>query len=572
MVIQQLHQSGGVKENRRVVAGEIFFDQVVIFLLPQPVADGHRESLFGTVGPLVGQGAVGGMTHDHLGVRALNAVAGGNGLGKGHHFFIQEGHPQLQTVRHAHFVGLQKDVSRKPQVHVQILLFSHFVLVFDAGVDFAGQCVGRGTVSVGGLQNGLGFLFREDQGLTQEGILGPLGTFQQEIFAFEIGHFLGHVRSQTAQRAGDALELLHGGGIGVPFIPGKNLIRTFAGQDHRHMLPGQLGQKIQRHAGRVGLGFVHVILDVGERVKAFLGGQQFAVIGHAQLFGQFSRVIGLVELVIVKAHAERVVRHQAGGDITGVHAAGQERTHLDVRDAVRLHGFVHGFIQLLGAGFKVLLFGFEVAVPIPLGGQTAVFIYQIVRGRKFVHAFEEGLFRSGVLESEVGAQRVLIDLLDKIRMVQKTFDLAAENQTLVAGDGVVVEGLDAEDVPGAEQALALRVPNHKAIHAAQAVHHIGAPLLVAVYQNFCVGMAVERVAFGFQLLAQLHEIVDLAVKGDDDGALFVFHGLRTCLGQVQNGQAAESQGHVFVGIHAAHVRSAVYDAVHHALQNGLFAV
>ena len=48
---------------------------------------------------------------------------------------------------------------------------------------------------------------------------------------------------------------------------------------------------------------------------------------------------------------------------------------------------------------------------------------------------------------------------------------------------IVVEGLDAENIPGAEELVCLGIPNDKGIHAAQALQQPGAPLLIAVQQD-----------------------------------------------------------------------------------------
>lgn len=82
-------------------------------------------------------------------------------------------------------------------------------------------------------------------------------------------------------------------------------------------------------------------------------------------------------------------------------------------------------------------------------------------------------------------------------------------------------------------------------------------------EHLGVGATVERVAFGLKLPPQLHKIVDLAVEYNDHAFVLVGHGLCACVGQVQDGQAPEPQRDAIVCVHAAHVRAAVDDTVHH---------
>lgn len=104
------------------------------------------------------------------------------------------------------------------------------------------------------------------------------------------------------------------------------------------------------------------------------------------------------------------------------------------------------------------------------------------------------------------------------------------------------------------------------------IDQLRAVFLVAVDEHLGVGATVERVAFGLKLPPQLHKIVDLAVEYNDHAFVLVGHGLCACVGQVQDGQAPEPQRDAVVCVHAAHVRAAVDDTVHHFLQDCLFVI
>ena len=427
-------------------------------------------------------------------------------------------------------------------------------------------------VVVSGLQHGAGLVLREYKRLAEEVVLGALGAFEQEVFALEIRQLFGGSRRRAAHAKRQTLEFFHGRRVGIPLVPGEDLIRAFARENHRHFLPGQLRQEVQRHAGRVRLRLVHVVLDVRESVEAFVRRDELAAVADAKLVRKLGRVVRLVEFVVIKAHAERGVRHQHSGNVAGIHAAGEERADLYVRNAVGGHGFVHHFVQLVRADFKVLRLRVEFAVPEAAHVHLAVLIHKIVGRGQLVHALEEGFLCGGILQRQIGAQRILVDGLDEFGMLEKGLDLAAEHQPRAVRDGVIVKRLDAENVPRAEHTLVFGVPQHERKHAAQAIDQLRAVFLVAVDEHLGVGATVERVAFGLKLPPQLHKIVDLAVEYNDHAFVLVGHGLCACVGQVQDGQAPEPQRDAVVCVHAAHVRAAVDDTVHHFLQDCLFVI
>ena len=151
-------------------------------------------------------------------------------------------------------------------------------------------------------------------------------------------------------------------------------------------------------------------------------------------------------------------------------------------------------------------------------------------------------------------------------MGQKSFDLAAEEQQVLVL--VVVEGLDAEDVPRAEKGAVRFIPNDEGEHAPQLFGQRLAPFLVAVQQHLGVRVGGEHVARRGELLAQLHEVVNFAVEHRHEVFVLVEHGLAAAL-QVDDGQPPVPQRRLPVHIKALAVRPAVGDEVGHGLQ-GLF--
>ncbi len=104
-------------------------------------------------------------------------------------------------------------------------------------------------------------------------------------------------------------------------------------------------------------------------------------------------------------------------------------------------------------------------------------------------------------------------------------------------------------------------------HAAEALDAIVAPLLKGVDDDFGIAAGAEAVAGGFELFAQISEIVNLAVKGDPDGAVFIAHGL-LAKGGVDDGEAAVAEGDVLADEVAVAIGAAVGECGGHGADGG----
>ena len=546
------------------------------FRVFQPLGNRHRETLLRAVGPGVRQGLVGGGAQHGLGI-AAQLVAVGVALGLAQDLTVQIGHAQLQTMGHAHLVGLQKNIAGQPEVQIEVLLLFQLAQILHAVIDRRGDLAGGGADTILRLQDVIGVLFLKDMGLPNEPVLRAAAALDDKVVPLKVGQLLAHIAGQMAQRCGQALVLLHQRGVGVPLIAGVDLISALAGENDRDMLAGQLAQEVERHAGRVGLRLVHVILDIRKGVKALLLGQHLAVVLDAELvgklpgLGRFVKFVGAVRAG--KADREGLIGHQAGRDIAGIHAAGQEGADLDIADAVGGHALPHAGIDLVGALLIRKRRGVaEIRVPVPLDLHFAILVGEPVGRGQLVGALEERLVHGAVLEGQVGAQRLGVDLPAEAGVLQQALDFAAEQQLTCLGLGVV-ERLDAENITRAVHLVRLGIPHDKGEHAAQHTGQLCAVLLIAVQDDLSVAVGLEDVAFGLQRGAQLHKIVDLAVEHADNGAVLIVHGLFAC-GQVDDAQTAEAQRDGAAGVIAAdmvalHIGAAVDDAVCHSVQDGL---
>ena len=157
--------------------------------------------------------------------------------------------------------------------------------------------------------------------------------------------------------------------------------------------------------------------------------------------------------------------------IAGVHAAGQERADLNIGDLVRLHTVVERVGDAVDPGVQIRLFVcVEVHVPVALHLEFAVLVGEVVRRRQLVNALEESFVAGGVLEGEVVFQRRGVEDFLEVGVAQEALDLRAEQQCLAHLR--IVQGLDAEEIPCAEQRLFLLIPDDKGEHAPQLIQQL----------------------------------------------------------------------------------------------------
>jgi hypothetical protein len=106
--------------------------------------------------------------------------------------------------------------------------------------------------------------------------------------------------------------------------------------------------------------------------------------------------------------------------------------------------------------------------------------------------------------------------------------------------GRVVEGLDAEAVPGGEERVVGAVPQSEGELAAQAAQAGRAEVFVEVQGDLAVGAGAEAVAPGFEFALRALEVVEFAV--DDDPQPLVLAGDRLIAGrQVDDAEPGVAQ-------------------------------
>ncbi len=380
----------------------------------------------------------------------------------------------------------------------------------------------------------------------------------------ESGDRVARAGRQMLQPARDHLDGLDLGVHAVVDVAGEQLVGPLAAQHDLDVLRGQRRQEVQRHAARIGIRLVQMPLDARERRERLLVGQGFGRVVELEQLGKLAGLLGFVVRALAEADRIRVLGAGHRGHIAGIDAAGQERAHFDVGDLVRLDGITHRPVDRTDQFVEPLVAFAETLVVVPTHVHLAVAVDEVMPFRKLVHAFEEGLAHRRVLERHVRFERLGVELLDEVGVLQQALDLRRVHERAVHLG--VVEGLDAEMVAGSEQLAPVLVPDHEREHAADLLQQVHAPLLIAVQQHFRVAFGGEGVARRDQFLTQRLVIVDLAVEGDDQRAVFVVDGLLAAA-EVDDAQPPVPQRGVLVDVMALVIRPAMRDDVGHALEH-----
>ena len=135
------------------------------------------------------------------------------------------------------------------------------------------------------------------------------------------------------------------------------------------------------------------------------------------------------------------------------------------------------------------------------------------------------------------------------------------------GDAVV-ERLDAELVPGAEQLPRPAVPDGEREHTAQPVHDVLADPGVGLEQHLGVAARSQHHALLPQFGAQLDVVVDLAVEDHPVAAVGGPHRLMATLRQVDDRQPLIAQSDIVVAVEAFVIRPTVSDPLGRARHPG----
>src|SRR2546422_3471160 len=209
-------------------------------------------------------------------------------------------------------------------------------------------------------------------------------------------------------------------------------------------------------------------------------------------------------------------------DQARVDAAGEKGTEWHIRDELLLDGFREKHVEFCERRFGARLWGAD--GPVLLHFRLVVLPLHPMRGRKLAYRLEKAVWRERGLEREVVAQRLVIELAGKALEREEGSEGGREHQASVRG---IEERLDAEAITRGEEAPLACVPDRESEDAVEARRHAAPPFDEAAQDDFGVRARREGMAARFELGAQLAEVIDLAVVGDDVSAALDCHRLAT---------------------------------------------
>ena len=187
------------------------------------------------------------------------------------------------------------------------------------------------------------------------------------------------------------------------------------------------------------------------------------------------------------------------------------------------------------------LVGFDRETVVAVDGDLARWDVQRERVTtgELAHVFDERTRGRYEPVGEELLQRRVIDRSWYLGVVQQAVQLAGEGED--PARGVVEERLFPEAVARQEHPPAPPVDDREREHAVELGRQVAAPFLIAVSQDFGVGVdRPEAMAEAFKVPPQLLMVVDLAVERHADLAILVPHRLAAA-GKVEDGQASMRQ-------------------------------
>ncbi len=253
-------------------------------------------------------------------------------------------------------------------------------------------------------------------------------------------------------------------------------------------------------------------------------------------------------------------RHHGGG----IHPAREERAERHIRHHARADGGADVVEQLLLLRRHAAACAIgEADVPILRGAaeRLAAPHRQPVAGGQLRHARDDAGVVGHVAEREIIVDGGEVGRATQQRVGEQALEFGGEDQAAV-GQFRHVQRLHPEAVAHQEQGAFCCIVDGEGEHAVEARQHRRPPLPPAAQDHLGIAMRGEDVAERFQLGADLGEIVDLAVEGDDVAAVLRRHRLRAA-GHVDDGEAAVAEADAGGRPHPLPIRAAMGLRVRH---------
>ena len=535
---------------------------MIIVLVLEPYAGRYGEAQLRLFRYLLGQVSCRRLTHRVLGVELVHSQRSRQRSRYLEYLFIEEGHAQLERVRHAHSVGFEKDISDHPHIDIEILHLRLVVIAARAGVHSSAHTRGIGC-DLGVLQQFLLLLFVIHIGVADIALLQRVDRADQIIPTLDIGQlFADPADSASEEVRHDLLIPFKDARIVVAGVAAEQLVRALARQHDLDVLARDLRDKVQRDTRRVSQGLIHVILHLRHSRPEFLGRDQLRVMLHADLLRQRLCPVDLVIfLAEIKSDGKGFLALKVRGNVRRIHSRREETAYLNVRDLMRFHAVLKDLLDLVHrfflGHFEV---GLEFCLKVALCLHHAVTVPHKVTGQQAVYVLEEGHRLRHILERQIRVQRLVVEPLHKVGVLQNALDLRGIAQ-LVADQGIV-QGLDTEEVAREEHRSGVLVIDCEGEHTAQMLKHILAPLLKRVDDDLAVRCGREVMILLLQLFFQFLVVIYFAVIGEHQIARLVGDRL-IALFEVDDGQSAETHRDIIIHEKAVRIRPAMGDDFRH---------
>src|SRR5580765_7470961 len=214
--------------------------------------------------------------------------------------------------------------------------------------------------------------------------------------------------------------------------------------------------------------------------------------------------------------------------------------------------------------YRIVLHG---NVPIARNPGFAVGINQIMPGLQLFYRAKDRVGSWNIFIAEIFAEGSGIQVALNSGVLQERFNLGCEDQ--FSSRKAIVQWLFAHSIACEKQGSFFAVPQGEGKHAVELVQAFRSVFFVQVQDHFAVRMGSETMTFILKLLSELSVIVNLAVKREPHGLVFVGHRLLACRGEIDNAQPlmpeSDACGVGVLGYLALVVGPAVGESAPHAM-------
>src|SRR4030095_5049384 len=155
-----------------------------------------------------------------------------------------------------------------------------------------------------------------------------------------------------------------------------------------------------------------------------------------------------------------------------------------------------------------------------------------MRGRQFANAEKSGTRSGDIAESKKMIERDWIRLTGNSIVREECLYFRSKEETVSTVE--VKKRFFPDPVACEKKRTGATVPDRKSEHASQSLQTMAPKFLISVNDHFSITVSAKDVSLLFELLPQLLKVVDLAIEGNPQRAIFVAHGLACRRAEIDN--------------------------------------